>query len=212
MDLAANLWHLALIYILAAMLPGPNTLTVSHLSASVSRQAGLAASFGIATGTIIWVSLSLGGVGVLLLEAGSLYRVLRLLAALYLIYAGWRIIVRGPSAETDTDAVPLKLRRSPYLTGLITNLSNPKSAAFWTSIFIVLVPTHAPLWFYAVLLVLIAIEAFSWYAFLALALSSGPARRHYRKLARWVDRVTGVVMIGLGLKLADEVRTELFPG
>ena len=212
MDLAGSLWHLALIYILAAMLPGPNTLTVSHLSASVSRKAGLAASFGIATGTIVWISLSLGGVGVLLLEAGSVYRVLRLLAAIYLVYAGWRIIVHGPSVDTGTDAASPKIRRSPYVTGLLTNLSNPKSAAFWTSIFIVLVPTHAPLWFYVVLLVLVAIEAFCWYATLALILSSGPARKHYKRLARWVDRGTGAVMIALGLKLADEVRTELFPG
>ncbi|MFC5068766.1 LysE family translocator [Flaviflagellibacter deserti] len=209
MDLLHSLINLAAVYILAAILPGPNTLVVSHLSASVSRRAGLTASFGVATGTIAWVTLSLCGVGVLLLEAGTLYRVLRLVAAVYLIYAGIRIFLSGPVAADDETGKP-KITRSPYMTGLLTNLSNPKGAAFWTSVFIVLVPAHAPLWFYAAVIVVITIEAFGWYASLALLLSSGPAKKQYQRFTRWIDRVTGVVMVALGIKLADEVRREVF--
>ena len=57
---------------------------------------------------------------------------------------------------------------------------------------------------------MITIEAFGWYGSLALLLSSGPAKKQYQRFTRWIDRLTGVVMVVLGIKLADEVRREVF--
>ncbi len=206
MSLLPTLLQLSLLHILMAMIPGPNTVVVSYVSARVSRRAGLLAVGGVVIGSGVWVMLSMFGVGVLLLEAGTVYRALRWCGAAYLIYVGIRML-RAGITPLDQQRPP-QAARAPLLAGLLTTLSNPKSAVFWTSVFVVLVPAHAPAWFYAAVVVLIVVQSFAWYAFVALALSTSFARRHFLRFAQWLDRLAGVIMIGLGLRLAYELRNE----
>lgn len=207
MDLSTSLLALSGMHILMAMVPGPNTVVVSHFSASVSRRAGLAAMAGIVLASLLWVALSLAGIGVLLLEAGWLYRVLRLVGAAYLIYVGVRLLLSASRAPAQGGA-RTSLGRAPFSAGLLTTLSNPKSAVFWTSVFAVAVPPHAPAWFYAAVLGIIAIQSALWYSAVALLLSTGLARRYYGHCARWLDGIAGAVMVALGLRLGDAVRQE----
>ncbi|MBS0245149.1 MAG: LysE family transporter [Proteobacteria bacterium] len=207
MSLTATLLQLSILHILMAMIPGPNTVVVSYVSARVSRRAGMLAVGGVVLGSAIWVMLSMFGVGVLLLEAGMVYRALRWIGAGYLVYVGIRMLRAG--VTTGGDQRPPQGARSPLLAGLLTTLSNPKSAVFWTSVFVVVVPAHAPIWFYAAVVALIVVQSFAWYAFVALVLSTDFVRRHYLRLAQWLDRLAGVIMIGLGLRLAYELRNEV---
>ena len=207
MSLLPTFLQLSLLHILMAMIPGPNTVVVSYVSARVSRRAGLMAVGGVVAGSAIWVTLSMFGVGVLLLEAGMVYRALRWVGAAYLVYVGVRMLMAG--AGPANGQRPPQGARSPFIAGLLTTLSNPKSAVFWTSVFVVVMPAHAPAWFYAAVLALIIAQSFGWYAFVALALSTEFARRHYQRFAQWLDRLAGVIMIGLGLRLAYELRNEM---
>ncbi len=210
MDLSTSLLALSAMHILMAMVPGPNTVVVSHFSASVSRRAGLAAMAGIVLASLLWVALSLAGIGVLLLEAGWLYRALRLIGAAYLVYIGVRLLLSARRAAPQGSANPLgRLSRAPFTAGLLTTLSNPKSAVFWTSVFAVAVPPQAPAWFYAAVLGIITVQSALWYSAVALMLSTGLARRHYARCARWLDGIAGAVMVALGLRLGDTVRREL---
>ncbi len=208
MTLAVVLLQLSVMHILMAMIPGPNTVVVTYFSARSSRRDGLKAVAGIVLGSAAWVTLSMMGVGILLLDAGILYRAIRLAGATYLIYVGARMLLSGirPAAGRR----PAQAARSPLLAGLLTTLSNPKSAVFWTSVFVLIVPTHAPPWFYGAVVLLIVAQSALWYAIVALTLSTAFARRHYMRFAQWLDRIAGVIMIGLGLKLADEIRREVF--
>lgn len=207
MELYVSLLQLSLMHILMAMVPGPNTVAVSYHAASASRHAGLKAVLGIVLGSTIWVTLSLAGVGIVLLDAGLLYRALRLVGAAYLFYVGLRLLRAGRASKPVLQAAPSG--RSPVLAGLLTTLSNPKSAVFWTSAFVVLVPAHAPFWFYGEIVLIVAVQSALWYGTVALMLSTPLARRHYARFAGWLDRIAGAVMIGFGLKLANELRKEL---
>ncbi len=207
MSLTATLLQLSLLHILMAMIPGPNTVVVSYVSARLSRRAGMMAVGGVVLGSAIWVTLSMFGVGVLLLEAGFLYRALRWLGAAYLIYVGIRMLMAG--LRPMEAQRPPQAARAPLLAGLLTTLSNPKSAVFWTSVFVLVVPAHAPVWFYVAVVALIVVQSFAWYAFVALVLSTDFSRRHYQRFAQWLDRLAGVIMIGLGLRLAYELRHEM---
>ena len=211
MEYLPGLVALAGMHLLMAMLPGPNTVVVSWLSATRSRRDGLKAVAGVVLASLIWIVLTLFGVGTLLLEAGWLYRLLRLLGAAYLIYIGIAMLRAGRrhAGRAQAEALPRFASRPPFATGLLTTLSNPKSAVFWTSAFLVAVPPHAPAWFYFAIVVIIAIQSTLWYGAVALFFSAGPVRRHYERLSRRLDLVTGTIMIALGLKLTDEVRREL---
>ncbi len=209
-DLLPNLLTLAGMHILMAMLPGPNTVVVSWVSATRSRAEGLLAASGVVLASLIWVAFALWGVGSMLLEAGWLYRLLRLLGAAYLLYLGVRLIASGLASRTSPSASQPKIvGRNPFTTAVATTLSNPKSAVFWTSAFLVAVPPHAPAWFYAAILAVIAMQTFLWYGSVALFFSTGFARQQYLRLSRWLDLLAGVVLVGLGLRLAEEVRREV---
>lgn len=212
MEFLPSLLTLAGMHLLAAMLPGPNTVVVSWLSATASRRDGLGAMAGVVTASLVWVVLSLWGFGAVLLEAGWLYRVLRLLGAAYLVYVGVRMLRAGWQRRTlvgsEAERPPLAGRR-PFMAGLMTTLSNPKSAVFWTSAFLVAVPPHAPAWLYLAIVAVIGVQATLWYGAVALLLSTGVARANYLRLARYLDGLAGGVMVFLGVRLADEVRREV---
>lgn len=211
MEFIPNLLTLAGMHLLMAMLPGPNTVVVSWLSATVSRGDGLLAAGGVVLASLAWVVLSLFGVGTLLLQAGELYAALRLIGAGYLLYVGAKMLragLRAPAAG-GTSARPALASRGPFAAGLLTTLSNPKSAVFWTSAFLVAVPPHAPAWLYLAIVAVIAAQSALWYGAVALLLSTDVARRSYLRVARWLDLVAGGVMVALGLRLAEEVRREI---
>lgn len=199
---APSLATLMVLHLLAAMTPGPNTAVIGHLSARHSRRHGLLAVAGVALATLVWVALSLAGIAAVLREAGELYHWLRLLGAAYLVYAGARLLVAGarrgawPAARAD------RPRSAPFLAGLLTTLSNPKSAVFWTSVFALAVPAHAPPGFYAAAVVIVGLQTLAWYGLVAVLFAAPPSRRLYGRLARWLDLVAGSVMVGFGLRLA----------
>lgn len=209
MPLLQNLAQLSLIHILVAMLPGPNTVVVSYYAAAVSRRAGLETVGGVVIGAFLWVTLSLFGVGVLLAEAGEVYRAVRLAGAAYLVYVGARMLWSAWRNEALASGARAPLARQPWRAGLLTNLSNPKSAVFWTSVFVVIVPPHAPAWFLAATVLIATMQSALWYSLVVLFLSTPVAQRGYVRFARWLDVLAGTIMAGLGLRLADDVRREM---
>ena len=204
MDYLATLLHLSLIHILMAMLPGPNTVVVSYCSISQSRRAGMIAAAGVAMASLIWVSLSLAGIGIILLNAGNLFRLLRLLGAAYLIYVGVKLLrASGNRIELPRTTI----YRSPFVAGMLTTLSNPKSAVFWTSIFSILLPASAPPWFWAAVLCLITVQSLCWYGVVALAFSSPVSRKYYANVSTALNRISGGFMVFFGLKIMNDIRS-----
>src|ERR1700761_1462722 len=184
----------AVIAILGAIMlgvisPGPSFIVVARNAIGLSRRAGLAAALGIGTGGLAFSCLALLGLFTLLTEVQWLYVGLKVAGGLYLIYLGYRMW-RGAAAPLSLDDLQnggssgggggrANCLRS-YRAGLTTQLSNPKAAVIYASIFAALLPPHPPGWCYAVLPpALFAIEV-GWYAAVAVLFSSGSMRRLYR--------------------------------
>jgi len=206
MILLSTLRQLSVIHILMAMIPGPNTVVVSYCSATVSRRAGLVAVAGVSSATFLWVLLSLLGAGAILAQAGDAFRLLRLAGAAYLVYAGIRMLMSGGSRS---NTVPRQVYRSPFKAGFLTTLSNPKSAVFWTSVFALVLPAGAPVWFYAAVLALMTVQSALWYGGVSLLLSTNLIRTWYARLGSSLNRVAGGFMVFFGLKIANDVRAEI---
>jgi threonine/homoserine/homoserine lactone efflux protein len=88
----------------------------------------------------------------------------------------------------------------------LTNVSNPKSAIFWTSVFALLVPRDAPIWFIAAAIAIVVGQTALWYSFVAFFISTPVARKGYARLGRWLDVIAGTIMVALGLRLAFDIR------
>ena len=193
------------IWVVTVVTPGPNFLATVHATLAGARRSGLLVAAGIAVGTALWGTASLFGLGIVFKAAGGLYDAVKIAGAAYLVYVGARLLLsaRRTGAEPRPSGPAVSGLRA-FRHGLVTDLSNPKAAAFFTSLFAVAVPPSAPLWFDGMLVASVTAVAGGWYSLCALAMAADPVVAFYRRIARGVSAVAGVVFIGLGLRLAAE--------
>jgi threonine efflux protein len=184
---------------LGAMSPGPSFLLVARTSVARSRADGLAMALAMGIGGMLFAVLALLGVHVVLSTVPLLYAVLKVLGGAYLVYLGWGMW-RNAAQTMKSRQTGMISRRSFWL-GLATQLSNPKTAVVYASVFVSLLPPDLPLWAMLVLpAIIFCIEA-GWYAIVALALSAPAPAAAYLRWKAWIDRAAGGVMGLLGLKL-----------
>ncbi|NHZ83509.1 LysE family translocator [Massilia sp. CCM 8695] len=195
---------------LGAMSPGPSFILVARTAVTASRMDGIAAAAGMGIGGVLFAAIALLGLHVVLTNVPWLYMVLKAAGGAYLIYLGYRIW-RGaaqPLALGQDDA-PRQRRQlgKSFSLGLVTQLSNPKTAIVYASVFTAFLPPSFSLMLALVLaLVVFVIEA-GWYAVVAIALSSQRPRAWYLRYKAWIDRAAGGVMAALGGKLIWSARS-----
>jgi threonine/homoserine/homoserine lactone efflux protein len=192
--------------LIGAVSPGPSFVLVSRIAITASRVDGLAAALGMGLGGAAFGTLALVGLSALLTQVDWLYMTLKLVGGAYLVYLGVRIW-RGATAPLAVDAAGAFERRSvlrSFAFGFVTQISNPKTAVVYGSIFAALLPASPPQWLLLALPPMIfAVEA-SWYAIVALAFSATRPRAAYLHSKKWIDRIAGAVMGALGVRLLME--------
>jgi threonine/homoserine/homoserine lactone efflux protein len=187
-----------------AMSPGPSFVLVARTAIGKSRSDGLAAAVGMGIGGLIFSVLVVLGLHAVLSSVPRLYLVLKVGGGIYLLYLGIRIWrdSREPLRMAETGERMKSSLSQSFLIALGTQLSNPKTAVFYGSIFAALLPPDLPVLLAAVLLpaLVFAVETV-WYAIVALALSSASPRAAYLRAKAVVDRTAGTVLGVLGLRL-----------
>ncbi|SNR81386.1 LysE family translocator [Actinomadura mexicana] len=201
--------------VLIAMAPGPSTVVIMRQSMRSGRRAGLAAVLGNETGVLLWGVAAAVGLSALLSASRLAYEGLRVAGAVVLVWFGvralWHARRGGPGAVgEDLGAVSDGAGGSgwrSYRLGLVTNFANPKAGVFAVSFLPQFVPEGWPV--AGVLVgfsVLWALIDLVWYT--AVVWLVGAARRVLGRpvVRRRLDQVSGVVLVGLGVRLAAEVR------
>jgi len=203
-DTTLSLLGIAGAMAVGAMSPGPSFVMVAR-TAVASRADGLAAALGMGAGGLVFAIAALAGLQAAFL-AVPLYLAIKGFGGAYLVYLGIRIWrgARQPLAmapEAGTPAASGGRGKRTFLLGLATQVSNPKTAVVYASIFAAFLPREVPLVLaLAVPAVIFCIET-GWYAIVALALSSAAPRSAYLRYKIWIDRAAGGVMGLLGLRL-----------
>jgi threonine efflux protein len=182
---------------------------VSRLALSRSRRSAIAAAFGIAVGALIYAALTMFGLSVLILRFAWLGDTIRIVGGAYLVWLGvqaWRARPEDidPAAAGPAQDGPSLLRG--LRVGFLTEITNPKTIAFFVGLFAAAVPAATPFWAKLALLSAGVMIEVAWYTAVSFALSSGPMRAGYQKVRRTVDRVFGALLITLGLKVALDAR------
>lgn len=203
MDSILALAGILLAVLIGAMSPGPSFLVVARISISESRRNGLAVATGMGVGAVIFAILALLGLKALFTSAPWLYIVLKILGGVYLIYIGfsmWRG-AKEPISMQATETDEQKTWINGFTTALFTQLSNPKTTIFYSSIFAALLPQTISLTVETMLPILVFLVEIGWYCVVALLLSSTGPRSVYLRSKVWIDRVAGGAMGLLGAKL-----------
>jgi len=187
--------------------PGPDTLLVTRNVFRRGRRGGLVTAAGTVTGLALWSAAAALGLSALLAASRVGYDVVRVAGGLYLIWLGVQSLrSHGVVAAAPAEAPPIAMHRA-YLSGVLSNLLNPKIGVFFVTFLPGFVPTGAPVGATAALLgALFVVETGLWLVVLVWLVGRGTGWLSERGVRRWLDRVTGVVLIGFGIRVAAEVR------
>ena len=205
-DLLALL-SIGLIQLLAVISPGPSFLITARTAVAHSRLDGFKVALGLGAGTVIWSSAALLGLNAVFHAVPMLFMGMKVAGALFLLYIAFMIFRHAAEPlkiEGGSDAVG-----NPFVRGFLTQITNPKVAVFFGSIFIAMLPANVPLWMTLALIAIVSFNEVWWYTVVALFFGSGPVRRFYLRAKVWIDRITGLFLGGLGLRLLWSAREAL---
>jgi threonine/homoserine/homoserine lactone efflux protein len=189
--------------VLVIVTPGPDTAMTIRGTLLGGRRAGVMTALGVISGQACWTIAASAGITALLVASEPAFVALKVLGAAYLVYLGVQAIVaaiRGTVAH-EVEASGARLpARTAYRQGLVSDLGNPKMAAFFTS----LLPQFGTS-FWGMLALGLTFCALTglWLAAYATALSRLHASARVR---RTIEAVTGTVLVALGVRLATESR------
>ncbi|GAB7529353.1 LysE family transporter [Pseudomonas sp. 3A(2025)] len=190
-------------FIVLIISPGPNFLVITQLSFSQSRQQGICAGLGVASGSIIWALLAATGLGLMFQQLPWLQPGLQLLGGAYLTWLGTKSLRSAGSqpAPRDIKALGIGSLSRAYRFGLLTNMTNPKALAFYTSVFTTVAAPGLPMWVRTAGVSIIAVLAISWFVLLATLFSIPAVQERYRRMKKAIDIITGLFMVAFGLRL-----------
>ncbi len=195
----------ALVHLLAVASPGPDFAVVVRESVTQGRRVGSWTALGVGCGIFVHVAYSLLGIGLIVSQSIVLFNLFKWLAAGYLLYLGWRALRARPMSLDTADEVDTTSDRSPsqaFVVGFVTNGLNPKATLFFLSLFTVVISADTPLWVQAGYGVYLAGATALWFLLVAWLFSRGRVRAGFARMGHWFDRLTGAVLIGLGVRLA----------
>ncbi len=206
-----NLPEFLLTVFFLIVVPGPSVLFVISRALALGRRAALLTVIGNALGLAVQVAMVALGVGALVAQSNTLFTVIKLAGAGYLIFLGIRVIRNRHKLATLIDAaVAPRAGRRIVREGFLVGATNPKGVIIFTAVLPQFVSRSGdvPLqlsFLGAICLVIAVLSDGAW------ALASGTARawlgRSPRRLAA-VGGASGLVMVGLGLRLAVSGRND----
>lgn len=198
-----SILSVAALVMISVISPGPDFAIVVKNSLVYSRKTALLTAFGIALGILVHVAYTLLGLGLLITKTPWLLFSVKCLGAGYLLYIGFKGLRAKKSSvplgnvhhKNDISSI------SAIRSGFFTNALNPKCMLFFVSLFSVVIDPNTP---FAVMLIyglIIFVETLLWFGFVAFCLSGKSTREKFNAAGHWIERVTGGILMALGVRL-----------
>lgn len=194
----------ALVHFLAVISPGPDFILITRNSLIYSRKTGIYSAIGLGLGILVHVIYSLIGIGFLISQSIVLFNFIKYLGAAYLIYIGYKSL-SSKSSDLSIQAQSKKhdiSKFSAIRTGFITNVTNPKATLFFLSLFTLVINPNTPMFIKLFMGMEMVFATMLWFAFVAYLVSHHLIKSRVDKIQHFAEKFIGVVLIGLGLKVA----------
>lgn len=203
----STLFAFAGLALLLAMTPGPDMATVTRNGLAYGRRGVVLTALGIGTALLCWIVATGFGVAALLATSAVLFTAVKLAGAVYLAYLGIRSLLssRRHTSTSGVQAAPLAPARRIYRTGFLSAMLNPKLGVFFVTLLPQFVHPGQPV--LARMIVLGAIFAtigVTWMTGYGLLVTKVRDLIDRPRVRAWMERVTGVVLVGFAARLALE--------
>jgi threonine/homoserine/homoserine lactone efflux protein len=210
--MAVNLAAFLGVSILVIIMPGQDTALTIRNTLVGGRGAGVMTAAGVASGQFIWTVATSAGLAALIVASEPVFTALKLAGAAYLIFLGAQALyaaLRPRGGDSRSNAVlPHRLRRiAAYRQGVLSNLGNPKMAVFFSSLLPQFITRgHASLETLLMLGLLFNAMTLTWLTGYALVVARVGDVLRRNRVRRTMETITGLALVGLGLRLATERR------
>ncbi len=182
-----------------SLMPGPAVLLVSAHGFRGGMKAALGANLGVMTGNSVYMLVSALGLTALIAASALAFTLIKAAGAAYLIYLGGRTFLRAGKDRDDT-----RPTSSPFAQGLLTQLGNPKAVLFFGAFLPQFLDAARPmpLQYAQMFAVMVVVEssALAFYGWLAVQ------GARLGGTALWRERISGVILIAVGLLFAATQR------
>ena len=206
-----DIHHFALFLLsglLLNMTPGADMLFIVSRSAGQGVRAGAMAALGVGAGCLVHITAAAVGLSALIAASDLAFSVVKWMGAAYLVWLGMGLLrARSQALEPQATAAPMATAplRAVFWQGVLTNVLNPKIVLFFLAFLPQFVgpSTSGQGWAFLLLGAVFTVNG----TLFNLGVAWAAARARHRmgrmqRLALWVRRLTGVVFVGLGLRLA----------
>ncbi|MFY0215273.1 LysE family translocator [Bacillus cereus] len=188
--------------ILLNLIPGADTMYIVGRSISQGRKAGVYSVFGIITGSLVHTLLVAFGLSIILTKSIVLFNIIKVIGVIYLVYLGIKMILDKTNVAFQASSNKLNMRNI-YIQGLLTSLTNPKVSLFFIAFLPQFIDTKAsgPMPF-IILGLTFTVTGLLWCLFVAYFSSYVTKKlRGNQKVGMILNKITGLIFIGMGLKL-----------
>lgn len=185
--------------------PGVDTALITKRTIADGRKDGLQMALGITGGSLVHTFAAAFGLSAILMQSAIAFEVVKYVGAIYLIYLGISSFLTRTKQKNITEAEhsPAGAKKSAFKQGLLSNVLNPKVAMFFITFLPQFVKTGenatGQLVIMGVIYTALSITWFLAYVFFINYLREWLMSARVQMV---MDRVTGIVLIGFGLKLA----------
>lgn len=185
-----------------AISPGPDNIFVLMQSVVHGKKYGLATITGLMTGCIVHTTFVAVGISAIIKENNTIFLVIKILGAVYLLYLAYKVITGGSEISMSTEKIDKKTPFQLFKIGFIMNVLNPKVTLFFLALFpgflfSEILPISLQFYTLGALFILVSFVIFSLIAILGGTISE--KIKTSKNIGVWLQWLQVFVFIGIAV-------------
>jgi RhtB (resistance to homoserine/threonine) family protein len=196
-----------LLSLFVVMSPGIDTALITKRTISTGKKTGFQMALGISTGCLIHTFAAAFGLSAILMQSAIAFEIVKYAGAIYLIYLGLSSFWSNKKKQSDhfEDNTQVQKRNSSFKQGLLSNVLNPKVAMFFLTFLPQFVNADSGTIYQLIMMGMIyTVLSITWFFTYVFFINYMRDWLLSPKVQKVMDKATGLVLIGFGLKLAFE--------
>jgi RhtB (resistance to homoserine/threonine) family protein len=199
-----NFYLFLTVSILINLSPGPDMIYTAARSLSQGIKAGIFSALGIFVGCLFHITAAVFGLSKVIEESVLLFSIIKYAGAAYLIYLGIRSFFNKKKTKKEIDTLPILTSRKIFFQGMLTNILNPKVAIFFLSFLPQFIDPQSNYLKEQIAFLGLWFDVQGTATLIVVACAVGAFKNILQKntaIWNWQEKVTGLILFGLGLKM-----------